>query len=74
MKVIFLFLFAFLISSCTIASDCDDAGNREPDSISVVEYNGHRYLMFERYGGLAATSYSLSVVHDPDCHCFSDIK
>lgn len=74
MKSIFLFLFAIIISSCTIASDCKNAGSRELDSISPVEYNGHRYLLFERYGGLAATSYALCVVHDPDCRCFSDGK
>ena len=71
----FLPLLAIItLSSCTIASSTPNAGHRCPDSISPIEYNGHKYIMFERYGGIAATSYSLCVVHDPDCACNPEKK
>ena len=69
-----LVLAIIAMSSCTLASSAPNAGHRTPDSISPVEYNGHKYIMFERYGGIAATSYSLAVLHDPDCACNPEKK
>lgn len=74
MKGLLPFLAILAVPSCTFASDTPDAGHRTPDSISSVEYNGHKYILFERYGGVAATSYSMCVLHDPDCACNPEKK
>lgn len=74
MKVFLFLLTAILISSCRASCSVRDAGQRTPDSISRVEYDGHKYLLFERYGGVAATTYSMCVLHDPDCACNPEKK
>ena len=71
----FLFLLtAILISFCSDMRSVPNVGHRTPDSISQVEYNGHKHILFERYGGIAATSYSMCVLHDPDCACNPEEK
>lgn len=44
-------------------------GGKGPNSAVPFEYQGHKYIIFHSYGGVAATSYSCAVVHDPDCPC-----
>ena len=44
-------------------------GKQGPDSAVPFEYKGHKYIIFHSYGGVAATSYSCAVVHDPNCPC-----
>ena len=68
------FLPLLVLAIIAMSSCAPNSGHRTPDSISPVEYNGHKYIMFERYGGLAATSYSLAVLHDPDCACNPEKK
>ena len=34
-------------------------------------YNGHDYIMFIHLSGNSTIA---GVVHDPDCHCFSENK
>lgn len=34
-----------------------------------MEHQGHTYVVAEAYGGVVASSYAMSIEHDPDCLC-----
>lgn len=69
MKRLLFLTLAILSASCS--------GPREsiPRTHSLTmeryEFEGHDYILFQRYGGVATTSYSIAVVHAPDCPCRS---
>lgn len=55
-KYLLILGLAVGLSSCTKVND----------SKHEINYKGHNYIVFEH--GLSQ-SYSMSVVHDPDCPC-----
>lgn len=55
--------------TCTEKNVTCKTGKQGPDNAVPFEYKGHKYIIFHSYGGVAATSYSCAVVHDPNCPC-----
>lgn len=57
-KYLLILGLAVGLSSCTKVND----------SKHEINYKGHNYIVFEHGHGLSQ-SYSMSVIHDPDCPC-----
>lgn len=62
-------LFALLMLCCTSCTDTvliEETESPPFNRIIHFEYNGHKYIIFDRLEGMTGTS---GVVHDPNCNC-----
>lgn len=56
-------LFAWLVS-CSALKNLDDQKRIDSAVVGFTEYRGHSYLVFYAAG-------NFSVIHDPECMCYS---
>lgn len=66
MKKLLFVLLTFCCTSCTDKVSIEEAQSPPFSRIIHFEYNGHKYIIFDRLEGMTGTS---GVVHDPDCKC-----
>ena len=69
-KILFLVVVGICLASCGWRNN-SNTHDKKIDNIDVAtrfEYDGHKYILFMRYGNTNYTNQT-GVVHDPDCPC-----
>lgn len=61
-KLTLLALCAVALTGCVDENENDRKSVSGMDTLETVEYNGHRYTMYQGYN-------KGSITHDPDCPC-----
>lgn len=76
-KLFLLLTIIFVLIGCTELNDQIRTQNQQVnrayfnDGVVEFGYKGHDYIMFRQFRGYQGYG---GVVHNPDCHCFTDKK